>query len=115
MKEEKTDTPPTKLNLSTCELFCRKICFRKNKNLEFLENCKYFIRKRLSVEKIMRDFYKVDKMMGLTINTFCLQDDVSKIPYKTIMENLSLAEMEPKVKIPIPDSSLSAMNLEKPS
>jgi hypothetical protein len=70
------------------------------------------------VEKIMRDFYKVDKMMGLTIYPLCLNEkeyNTSKIPYRTIIENFSLAEQEVKDKIPIPNSSLSGMNLEKPS
>lgn len=103
----------SKLNLSIRELISRKFCISKNKNMTFLENCNEFTKKIMSVENMVKSFYKVNKLEKLLLleNT-----EGSLIPYEETLiktDNKLIAKDsldENSRKIHLDDSRL---NLDK--
>jgi hypothetical protein len=75
------------LSLNYKDLLCRRIFLPKNKKLKILNNCQEYINKNLSVEKILIDSYKIEKILHNYLKTEYIREcDFIKIPYNSIFQ-----------------------------
>ncbi len=70
------------LKLNLYELICRRVFLPKNEKLKILNNCEEYIRENLSVEKMLLDSFKIEKiMLNYLKNEYIKECDFNKIPY----------------------------------
>jgi len=106
-----------RLKLSCIHKVAGKFCFPKNKKLEILKICEDYINKNTSVEFILEQFERIEKLIKfLVVDPFVIkQFKNNKIPFKQkenynkdedlnrsrriFIPNLSIIEIEPNNKI----------------
>lgn len=86
----KRDSPAKmKIELGVCDYLGFK-CFSKNKNsLDVIRNCDSYINKQLSLENILKEKFKLAKIISNSLTDQINLNEDFRIPYKYILDHYS--------------------------